>query len=134
MPNQQLYFDPQQLYFNPFKIGDKNVYVKMGTEIITNKNTSIILDSGKYVHVAGSSQPFSYEQETIDGHTETVNIPGEIVFFIYNYEILDEEQGLKGLDGEFYRAKVDKGLLQAHNLVTSNIKEIVSSQYRNPLS
>lgn len=117
MPNQQL-------YFNPFKIGDKDVYIKSGTEIITNKNTSIILDSGEYVHVAGSSQPFSYEQTTIDGEVEIINIPGEIVFFIYNYEILDEAQGLNGWDGEFYRVKVNKGIIQTHNLVSSNTKHV----------
>lgn len=90
---------------NPFNIGDKEVYLNEGTKIFANDGTTMTLDSVTAVHVAEVSQPFTYEQETIDGNCETVEVPGEITFW------LDEDDDLAGA---FYRTKVEQKMIDFH--------------------
>lgn len=90
---------------NPFSIGDKEVYLNEGTKIFANDSKTVTLNHVTAVHVAEVSQPFTYEQETIDGSCETVEVPGEITFW------LDEGDDLAGA---FYRAKVEQEMLDFH--------------------
>lgn len=98
----------EHLVKNPFEVGDSGIFIDGGTELFTEDNEKIILGHMEMIHVASTSQPYSYEQETLDGEIHTVNIPGEITFWADDYQLREEGKEIPLSNQEMSRNSIPK--------------------------